>query len=57
VTQAGVKKIKFHGLRYTCTTLLLAAGRPVHVVAVLGHARATMTLDVYAHAVDADQVA
>jgi integrase len=58
VTQAGVKKIKCHGLRHTCTTLLLAAGRPVHVVAGrLGHAKATMTLDVYAHAVDADQVA
>jgi integrase len=48
---ADVRAIKFHGLRHTCATLLLAAGVPVHVVAQrLGHANATMTLSVYAHA-------
>jgi integrase len=48
---AGVPTIKFHGLRHTCATLLLAAGVPVQVVAQrLGHAQVSMTLEVYAHA-------
>ena len=47
---AGVKRIKFHGLRHTCASLLLAAGAPVHVVAArLCHANVSMTLDVYVH--------
>jgi len=50
VTQAGVKRNKFHGLRHTSATLLLAAGEPVHVVAArLGHASTKMTFDVYSH--------
>jgi len=50
IKQAGVKDIKFHGLRHTCITLMLAAGVPVHVVAArVGHSNATMTLSVYAH--------
>jgi len=48
VKAAGVRRIKFHGLRHTCATLLLQAG--VHVVAQrLGHANPMMTLTVYAH--------
>jgi integrase len=48
---AGVKRIKFHGLRHSAATLLLGAGVPVQVVAQrLGHAKTSMTLDVYAHA-------
>jgi len=52
VTQAaGVRVIKFHGLRHTAATLMLAAGEAVHVVAErLGHAETSMTLKVYAHA-------
>jgi integrase len=47
---AGVKRIKFHGLRHTSATLLLAAGVPAHVVQRrLGHSKVTMTLDIYAH--------
>ena len=45
-----MKPIKFHGLRHTCATLLLQAGTPVHVVSErLGHAKVSMTLEVYAH--------
>jgi len=45
-----VRRIKFHGLRHTCATLLLQAGQPVHVVSErLGHTQVTMTLQVYAH--------
>jgi integrase len=47
---AEVRRIKFHGLRHTCATLLLRAGEPVHVVAQrLGHAGIQITLTTYAH--------
>ena len=50
LVDAGVKRIKFHGLRHTCATLLLQAGQPIHVVSERrGHARVTMTLEEYAH--------
>ena len=53
IKAAGVKPIKFHGLRHTCATVLLASGEAVPVVAErLGHAKGSMTLDVYAHATD-----
>jgi integrase len=32
VKAANIPRIKFHGLRHTCATLLLQAGQPVHVV-------------------------
>lgn len=51
---SGVRRIKFHGLRHTSATLLLAAGEPAHVVAArLGHSKVQMTLEVYAHALPA----
>ena len=50
-TIAGVKKIKFHGTRHTSATLSLQAGVPIQVVSArLGHAKVSMTLDVYWHA-------
>lgn len=50
ITAARVKRIKFHGLRHTCATLLLRAGEPVHVVSErLGHSSVQITLDTYAH--------
>jgi integrase len=50
IKAAEVRPIKFHGLRHTCATLLLQAGQPVHVVSErLGHAKVSMTMEVYAH--------
>lgn len=47
--EAGLGATRFHDLRYTCVTLLLA-GVPVHVVAArLGHADPAVTLRVYSH--------
>ena len=56
IEAAGVPRIKFHGLRHTSATLLLGAGVPVHVVSQrLGHLRAQITLDIYAHALPDQQ--
>lgn len=48
--KAGLPKIRFHDLRHTAATLLLAAGENPKVVAeMLGHSTVNMTLNVYAH--------
>jgi len=40
----------FHDLRHTCATLLLGARvNPKVVSAMLGHASAAITLDIYSH--------
>lgn len=49
-----LRKIRFHDLRHTHATLLLAKGISVHVVSArLGHASIRITLDHYSHARDA----
>ena len=48
--------IRFHDLRHTHATHLLKAGVPVRVVSErLGHAAASITLDVYAHVLPGQQ--
>jgi integrase len=47
---AGLEYVRLHDLRHYVATALLAAGVPVSTVAGrLGHARASTTLNVYAH--------
>ena len=49
----AARAIKFHGMRHTCATVLLASGEAVPVVAErLGHSKGSMTLDGYAHATE-----
>lgn len=56
IKAAGVRRIKFHGLRHTTATLLLQAGVAPHVVQRrLGHKRIEITLGIYAHALPAQQ--
>jgi integrase len=51
VSAAGLDpRLRFHDLRHTCASLLIAQGASVKAVqAQLGHATATMTLDRYGH--------
>jgi integrase len=50
IKAAGVRAIKFHGLRHTCATLSLSAGVQPHVVQRrLGHKRIEITLGIYGH--------
>jgi integrase len=52
---SNVRRIKFHGLRHTCATLLLQGGVPPHVVAArLGHSVMEL-MKTYAHALPMQQ--
>ncbi len=48
--RAGLPRIRFHDLRHTAATLLLAGGVHAKVVSeMLGHSSVAITLDVYSH--------
>lgn len=50
IERAGVKRIRFHDMRHTCATMLLAQGVPVRVVMdILGHSSMKVTTDTYGH--------
>lgn len=50
VVAAGLRHIPLHGLRHTHASLAIDAGVPIPVVSKrLGHANATITMNVYAH--------
>lgn len=50
LNRAGIDKIRFHDLRHTYASLLLANGAPMkYVQHQLGHSSITMTMDLYTH--------
>ena len=50
IRKFGLKKIRFHDLRHTCASLLLANGVPMKQIQVwLGHSTFSTTADIYAH--------
>ena len=50
LNEAGLPEIRFHDLRHTAASIMLNHGIPVIVVSRrLGHARPSITLDVYGH--------
>jgi len=50
LTKAGLPDMRFHDLRHTAASLLLAAGENMKVIQeLLGHARFATTADTYAH--------
>jgi integrase len=50
IAEAGVRRIRFHDLRHTCASLLLAQNVPARIVMeVLGHSQLSMTTDLYSH--------
>lgn len=54
---AGLPDIRFHDLRHTAASLMLNNGIPPIVVSRrLGHARASITLDVYGHLIPSMQI-
>ena len=50
VDKFNLKKIRFHDLRHTCASLLLANGVPMKQIQIwLGHSNFSTTADIYAH--------
>ena len=48
---AGLPNIRFHDLRHTAATLMIANGIPVVIVSkILGHSKPSVTMNIYAHA-------
>jgi integrase len=53
--RVGAEGIRFHDLRHTHASELLSAGTPVKTVSKrLGHANATVTMNIYAHLLSGD---
>lgn len=50
INKYNLKKIRFHDLRHTCASLLLANGVPMKQIQIwLGHSTFSTTADIYAH--------
>ncbi len=51
---AGLPRIRFHDLRHSCASLLLAQGVPARVVMeILGHSQIALTMNTYSHVMPA----
>lgn len=54
--ESGLPKIRFHDLRHTAASLMLNYGIPILIVSRrLGHAKPSITLDVYGHLIPSKQ--
>jgi len=54
--RAGVKRLRFHDLRHTAASLMLNNGVDLLVASRrLGHAKPSITLDVYGHLLNSEQ--
>lgn len=54
--EAGLPEIRFHDLRHTAASLMLNYGVPVIIVSRrLGHAKPSITMDVYGHIIPSRQ--
>ena len=50
ISKYNLRKLRFHDLRHSCASLLLAAGVPLKLIQRwLGHATLSTTADIYAH--------
>ena len=50
LARAGLRRIRFHDLRHTYTTLLIAQGENIKFIqSQLGHSSIEMTMDRYGH--------
>lgn len=50
LVRAGLPSIRFHDLRHSCASLLVAQGtHPREVMEILGHSTITLTMNTYAH--------
>lgn len=49
----GVRKRRFHDLRHSCATVLMAQGVPARVaMQILGHSQIGVTMNTYTHVLD-----
>lgn len=56
LVRAGLPRLRFHDLRHTCASLLLADGIPPRVIMeTLGHSQISLTMNTYAHVMPALQ--
>lgn len=56
IERLGLPSITIHDMRHTHASLLLAAGEQIKVVSErLGHSRASITMDIYAHVLPGQQ--
>ena len=50
VKSAKLPKIRFHDLRHSCATMLLAQGIPQRtLMEILGHSQISLTMNTYSH--------
>ena len=53
---AGLRRMRFHDLRHTCATLMLAQGvHPRLIMEILGHSQIAVTMNLDAHVIPAMQ--